>query len=111
MRLVLLVVFTAALAAPAFAGPTAVNPTPHDSVFQQSENAGDRAITDEVRRRIAGDQSLSRDGRNVEVMTDGGVVFLRGPVDSATEKAAIEATAQSVTGVKQVTSLLAVTAK
>jgi osmotically-inducible protein OsmY len=108
-RLLLPLALSLAFALPA-AGDPRVDPTPHDRVFQQGTSAADRAITEAVRHRVASDQSLSSRGRAVEVITENAVVVLRGPVESITEKAAIENTAKSVAGVEQVTSLLAVTA-
>jgi osmotically-inducible protein OsmY len=105
-----IVVFVASLATAAAAVEPTVVVTPHDNAFKQGDGAADRAITAEVRSRLAADPALSESGRHVEIMTDDGVVYLRGPVDSAGEKASIEATAKSVAGVKQVTSLLAITA-
>ena len=47
---------------------------------------------------------------NVKIITSGGVVTLRGPVNSPQEKAAIEAKAKQVAGVTRVDNLLEVEA-
>jgi osmotically-inducible protein OsmY len=57
---------------------------------------------------VVDDDALSTNAHNVKIITDNGSVVLRGPVNSPQEKAAIEAKAKSVPGVKQVTSQLEV---
>lgn len=67
-----------------------------------SEPAADRRATEEVRRRIAADDTMSDQARQVEVTTSEGVVTLRGPVDSAEEGTTIASLAESVPGVRRV---------
>jgi osmotically-inducible protein OsmY len=54
--------------------------------------------TAEIRSRITGDSSMSVNARNVKIVTSQGKVTLRGPVDSAAEKDAIERIARDVAG-------------
>ena len=77
------------------------------------ENQGDvdAVITAQIRASISSDQSLSNNAHNVSISTDGGIVMLKGPVDSEDEKAAIEARARGVDGVKEVTSQLEVVSR
>ena len=49
-----------------------------------------------------GDKSLSVQAHNVKVVTNGGVVTLRGPVKSADERMRIEKLAKNVHGVNSV---------
>jgi len=68
----------------------------------QPENAGDRDITQGVRKAIVANKHLSTNAHNVKIVTVNGVVTLRGPVDSAAEKAKVAAAANHVAGVKRV---------
>lgn len=79
------------------------------TVFDQGNSESDRSITAAIRKQVVGNDSLSTNAHNVKIITDNGMVTLRGPVDSAQEKAAVEKAAKSVPGVKEVTSELQVT--
>lgn len=68
----------------------------------QSSAPADIAITTEVRRAVVADPDLSVNAQNVKIITVGGVVTLRGPVESAVEKASVAAKAQKVAGVTKV---------
>jgi hyperosmotically inducible protein len=72
----------------------------------QSESEPDRTITQNIRAAITADDSLSTNGKNVKIITSDGTVTLRGPVKSDKEKAAIEAKAKQVAGVKNVDNQL-----
>ena len=74
----------------------------------QSENQADRTLTQQIRRELMADKSLSTDAKNVKIVTINGVVTLRGPVNTAKEKSIIEAKAQSVAGTTNVDSQLEV---
>src|SRR5262245_66652918 len=52
----------------------------------QSENEGDRAITQRVRKAVVDNDALSSNAHNVKIVTANGVVTLRGPVNTAQEK-------------------------
>jgi osmotically-inducible protein OsmY len=56
------------------------------------------------------DDSLSSNAHNVKIITNGGVVTLRGPVKSVEEKATVEAKARQVAGVVRVDSFLEIEA-
>jgi hyperosmotically inducible periplasmic protein len=75
----------------------------------QSDNSQDIKITQQVRKAIVADGSLSMNAQNVKVITTGGVVTLRGPVNSPQEKAKITAAAERIAGVKRVDDQLEVT--
>jgi osmotically-inducible protein OsmY len=74
--------------------------------LDQSDDPGDLRVTQEIRKAVVGDDSLSTNAQNVKIITNGGVVTLRGPVDSADEKAKVAAKAERVAGVKRVDNQL-----
>jgi osmotically-inducible protein OsmY len=76
--------------------------------LDQSEKAADRDLTAKIRKAIVEDESLSINAQNVKVITIDGVVTLRGPVKSETEKAAIDRTARSAAGATRVDNQLEV---
>jgi len=78
---------------------------------QQKDNRPDRDITQQIRRAIANDKSLSTYAHNVKVITQNGQVTLKGPVRSEDEKRALEAKAAEIAGQDKVTSELDVKPK
>jgi hyperosmotically inducible periplasmic protein len=75
---------------------------------QQKSNQSDTKITQEIRRSIVKDKTLSTYAHNVKIITQNGNVTLRGPVRSEEEKAAIEAKANEVAGANHVKSQIEV---
>jgi len=69
---------------------------------QQSESKEDRALAKQIRDAITSDKSLSTYAHNVKVIVQNGVVTLKGPVNSESEKMAIESRAKSAAGKAQV---------
>jgi hyperosmotically inducible periplasmic protein len=53
---------------------------------QQKENRPDREISRDIRRSIMADKSLSPYAHNVKIISENGVVTLKGPVQSEEEK-------------------------
>lgn len=78
---------------------------------QQKENRPDRDITRDIRRSITEDKSLSTYAHNVKVISENGMVTLKGPVRSEEEKSAVEAKAAEIVGKDKVTSQLEVKPK
>lgn len=74
--------------------------------FDQPNNKADIRLAAHVRRAIVKDKSLSTSAHNVKLVAAGGVVTLRGPVDSADEKARVETVVQGVPGVTRVDNQL-----
>jgi hyperosmotically inducible periplasmic protein len=74
----------------------------------QSESEADRTITQNIRKALTADDSLSTNAKNVKIISNDGVVTLRGPVKNEKEKAEIEAKAKQVAGVKNVVNQLEV---
>ena len=77
---------------------------------RQKDNRSDREITQQVRKAIVKDKSLSTYAHNVKVITQNGMVRLMEPVRSE-EKKAIEAKAAEVAGQDKVTNQLDVKSK
>jgi osmotically-inducible protein OsmY len=65
---------------------------------QQKGNASDRDMTKKIRQSSVADKSLSTYAHNVKVISQNGVVTLKGPVRSEEEKKAIESKAMEVVG-------------
>jgi hyperosmotically inducible periplasmic protein len=74
----------------------AVTPT------DQRENETDLKITQQIRKAVMADGTLSFTAKNVKIITAGGKVTLRGPVKTDAERNAIDAAARKVAGVSQV---------
>jgi len=65
---------------------------------QQKMNKGDRDLTASIRKSIMADKSLSTYAHNIKVISQNGVVTLKGPVHSDDEKKQIVAKAVEVAG-------------
>jgi hyperosmotically inducible periplasmic protein len=76
--------------------------------MDQNNNQTDLKITQQIRQAVMADGSLSFTAKNVKIITQNGKVTLRGPVNSAQERSAIEAAARKVAGAEQVDNQLEV---
>jgi hyperosmotically inducible periplasmic protein len=65
----------------------------------------------EVRKSIMAEKELSMDAKNVKILFSKGLVTLRGPVDSESEKTKVEEVAKGCSGVTAVKNLLTVAEK
>jgi hypothetical protein len=65
---------------------------------QQKMNATDRELSKKIRQAIVADKSLSTYAHNVKIISQDGVVTLKGPVHSEAEKSTIEAKAAEIAG-------------
>lgn len=74
--------------------------------LDQAQNASDLEITAAVRRAIVDDKNLSSNAKNCKVITEKGVVTLRGVVDNEAERKSIEATSKAAAGVVRVENQL-----
>jgi len=81
---------------------TGATTTPVD----QGQNETDLTITAKIRQAVLDDKALSVNAENVKIITNSGIVTLRGPVRSEQEKSAIEAKAKQVAGVTRVDNQL-----
>jgi osmotically-inducible protein OsmY len=74
----------------------------------QSESKADRTLTQQIRKAVVADKSLSTTAKNIKIITINGVVTLRGPVKNLQEKETIAAKAQQVAGVTNIDNQLEV---
>ena len=76
---------------------------------QQKMNAADRDLTAKIRKAVMADKSLSTYAHNVKIISQDGIVTLKGPVRSDDEVKAIVAKATEATGsAEKVTNQLSV---
>jgi len=78
---------------------------------KQQNNRSDRDITQQIRKSITSDKTMSEYARNIKVITQNGQVTLKGPVRTDDEKSAIEEKAKAVAGEGNVTNDLTVKPK
>ncbi|QLH37574.1 MAG: BON domain-containing protein [Parachlamydiaceae bacterium] len=76
--------------------------------FDQSESQSDLDITQKIRRALMDDDSLSVNAKNIKIMTNNGVVTLRGPVENSNERDSIARKVKDISGVKRVDNQLEV---
>jgi hyperosmotically inducible protein len=74
----------------------------------QSESQADRALTQQIRKAVVADKSLSTMAKNIKIIADNGIVTLRGPVKNSHEKERIETKAQQIAGVNNIDNQLEV---
>lgn len=65
---------------------------------QQQENEADRTMTQMIRQSVMEDKSLSSYAQNIKIISQDGVVTLKGPVSSENEKRIILEKSVAVTG-------------
>jgi hyperosmotically inducible periplasmic protein len=75
---------------------------------QQKDNHDDRYLTQQIRKAVMGDKSLSTYAHNVKIISQQGQVTLKGPVRSEDEKKSIMAKAEQIAGPGKVTNELSV---
>jgi len=75
---------------------------------QQSNAAADRAITRKIRKSLIADKSLSTDAHNVKIITQNGMVTLKGPVKSDDEKQKVASIAGEVVDASKIDNELTV---
>jgi hyperosmotically inducible periplasmic protein len=73
---------------------------------QQKQNSFDIELTRKIRSSISKDKSLSTYAHNVKVITQDGIVTLKGPVRSEEESKVIESKAAEVAGASNVKNQL-----
>lgn len=72
------------------------------TVIDQSGDEVDRTITKNIRQLLMGEDGLSKNAKNVEIITVNRIVTLRGPVSNTHEKEIIERKASKVKGVERI---------
>jgi osmotically-inducible protein OsmY len=78
---------------------------------QQKDNRSDQDITQQIRQSVMKDKSLSTYAHNIKIISQNGMVTLKGPVRSIDEKHTIETKAADVVGQDKVTNELEVKPK
>ena len=78
---------------------------------QQSNSYSDVELTRKIRQALTQDKSLSTYAHNVKIITRDGVVELKGPVRSQSEKDAVETKATDIAGASKVKNELTVKAE
>ena len=78
---------------------------------EQKMNAADRALTQKIRKSVMADKSLSTYAHNVKIISQDGMVTLRGPVRTSMEKDSVAGKAMSIAGKDKVANELEVSPK
>jgi hyperosmotically inducible protein len=87
---------------------TKANKEAQPTADQSKNSKSDLKLTQQIRREIVKDKSLSMDAHNVKVVVSDGKVTLKGPVKSDQEKTAIEEKAAAIAGAGNVINELTV---
>ncbi len=74
------------------------------SPFDQGNNQADLDTTQSIRKALMADDSLSSDAKNLKVVTNAGVVALRGAVKDSNERATVDSIARRYAGGNRVDS-------
>ena len=74
----------------------------------QGNNQADIDTTANIRKALMASDGLSMDAKNVKVITNQGVITLRGPVKNTAERAPVEEIAKNYAGANRVDSQLEV---
>lgn len=93
---------------------TAVNARDDKALTADEQSYGsekDVEITRKIRQEIMDHKELSTYAHNVKIITLGGKVFLRGPVESAEERSKVAAHAEKVAGAQNVKNELEIVKK
>ena len=85
--------------------PTAV------TAGQQKETKADRELAQKIRQSVVKDKALSTYAHNVKIIVQNGVVTLKGPVRTESEKTSIEAKAAEVAGAGNVRNEITIAPK
>ena len=100
--------------APAQTQPDNTKANKNDSAVTadtQKNNQGDRYLTQQIRKAVIADKTLSTYGHNVKIISQEGTVTLKGPVKSEDERKNIVAKAEQIAGAGKVTDQLSVKAQ
>ena len=87
---------------------SANNKRPGVTADQQSNATSDRTITQNIRKALMADKSLSTYAHNVKIVTRDGMVTLKGPVKSDDEKQKVMAAATQVVDASKIDDQLTV---
>ena len=82
--------------------------TPVDQ--KENDSDSDIYITANIRKELMADESLSLNAQNIKIITQGGIVMLRGPVETKAESNKLQKIAETTPGVKKIYNSLEVKA-
>jgi osmotically-inducible protein OsmY len=85
--------------------------TSEPTADRQKDNPTDRQLTQQIRKALVKDKSLSSYAHNVKIIAQNGMVTLKGPVKSEEEKQAVETKAAQIAGPDKVTSQIQIASK
>jgi osmotically-inducible protein OsmY len=92
-----------ALSAVALASPATTSAgEPCTKAAVHAEQSADRRATDEIKRRIEAEETVSPLARTITVTTDDGIVTLRGVVIDDEDRLVLASLAESAPGVRRV---------
>lgn len=92
-----------ALSVVALAAPTtSASGEPCTKAGVRAEETADRRATDEIKRRIEAEDTVSPLARTITVTTDDGIVTLRGVVTDDEDRLVLASLAESAPGVRRV---------
>ena len=80
----------------------------HVTADQQKENKPDRQLTQQIRKAVEADKTLSMSAHNVKIISRDGMVTLKGSVKTDDEKKSIEDKATEFAGAGKVTNEITV---
>jgi osmotically-inducible protein OsmY len=83
-------------------------PSVYGDDYAATGNPADLNVTEAIKMKLDGDTSLSRDARNIQVITTDNIVFLKGTVDSQDESDKVQRYAQDYAGDHQVKAQLTI---
>jgi osmotically-inducible protein OsmY len=75
---------------------------PSVTPIDQGNGHADIDTTQAIRKAVMGDDALSSNAKNVKIITNNGVITLRGPVKTDAEKKSVEAKALAAAGANRV---------
>lgn len=110
----MLVTGLAAQIAPAQTQPDNTRVNKNDTAVTadtQKQDRNDRYLTQQIRKSVVADKSLSTYAHNVKIISQDGTVTLKGPVRSEDERKSIVAKAEQIAGTGKVTDQLSVKAQ
>lgn len=84
------------------------NPNVTDSTSKGDMAYKDVEITGKIREKIVGEDDLSIQAKNIQILTENGQVTLKGIVKSQAEKSSVDKIAKSVVGPAQVVNQLVI---
>lgn len=76
-----------------------------DKTIRNIQKVDDMKITRSVHDMLSSDRTLSAESKNISVMTDSGVVILKGMVPTTAERSRIEELAKRAPGVRSVQNM------